>query len=146
MDDRATLKAELTRDEGKRLTSYRDSRGFWTIGIGHLLGEQQRMLTITEEECDALFQADLNEAYNVAHALAPEVFAISNYEFRDKKERVLVNMAFNLGYAGLAKFKKFLAAVEVARWDDAADEMMDSLWAKQVPARAKRLRDLLLED
>ena len=54
-------------------------------------------------------------------------------------------MSFNLGITRLLKFKKFLTALEVKNWDNAAVEMMDSRWAKQVGPRAVRLKDRVLK-
>ena len=64
-----------------------------------------------------------------ARALSPE------------RQAVLVNMAFNLGIAGLLAFKRMLAACERGEYAAAAREMLDSVWAKQVGARAVRLAE-----
>jgi len=48
-------------------------------------------------------------------------------------------MAYNLGIAGLNKFRKMWAAIDVADYATAAEEMLDSKWAKQVGVRAIRL-------
>ena len=66
-------------------------------------------------------------------------------ELDDNKQRVMVNMCFNLGYPRLSKFKKFLAAMEVHDFETAAIEMMDSKWANQVGLRAERLKKRVLE-
>lgn len=50
-------------------------------------------------------------------------------------------MCFNLGIAGLLKFKKFIAAVNDGFFELAAKEMLDSLWAKQVGNRAIELSE-----
>jgi GH24 family phage-related lysozyme (muramidase) len=42
-----------------RVSAYRDSLGYLTIGIGHLQENQLSEITITEEHCDSLFEADL---------------------------------------------------------------------------------------
>ena len=49
------------------------------------------------------------------------------------------NMAFQLGAHGLQKFEKTLQHVKARNWSGAADEMLDSLWAKQTPNRANRM-------
>ena len=46
---------------------------------------------------------------------------------------------FNLGYPRLSKFKGMKAGVDAGRWSDAADEMVDSQWYRQVTNRAERL-------
>jgi lysozyme len=139
MDCFTLLKEELTRDEGMRLTAYKDSVGLWTIGVGHLLGSTPRMTVITAAEADALLTADLQAAIARAKSLCPS-FGVG--EGRHVRDRALVNMAFNLGNR-LAGFKKFLAAVNSNDWATAGVEMMDSQWAKQVGARAVRLRKMI---
>jgi len=61
--DRKVLKAELVRDEGLKLVSYRDTVGLWTIGVGHLLGTQRRMTEITNAEAMALLEAEIGRAH-----------------------------------------------------------------------------------
>ena len=62
-------------------------------------------------------------------------------ELPEEAQQVLVNMTFNMGRPRLSQFKKFIAGVHAGDWNKAAVEMMDSRWAKQVGARAERLRD-----
>jgi lysozyme len=56
-------------------------------------------------------------------------------------QKIIANMMFNLGRPRLSKFRKFLAAIEAEDWATAADEMGDSLWARQLPKRSGRLID-----
>jgi len=57
----------------------------------------------------------------------------------DVRQEALLNMAFNLGVAGLLEFKDMLAALEVGNYQVAYDEIHDSLWIKQVGFRAARI-------
>jgi lysozyme len=133
------LKDELVRDEGLRLVSYRDSVGLWTIGVGHLLGEKQRMTEITKDEAMALLNIDMDLAeLRVVKLLGFVGFGLLG----EVRQRALVNMAFNLG-GRLAGFKKFIAAVNTRDWATAGREMADSQWAKQVGDRAVRLRQMI---
>jgi lysozyme len=52
-------------------------------------------------------------------------------------------MAFNLGVPKLIGFRNTLADMEAGRYDEAADGMLASLWAKQVGNRADRLADMM---
>ena len=52
------------------------------------------------------------------------------------RKAVLIDMAYNLGVDGLLKFKGMIAALENSAWDQAANEMLDSEWAKQTGSRA----------
>lgn len=58
------------------------------------------------------------------------------------RQRVLMNMAFNM-QGRLLGFRNFLAAAQRADWNVAAAEMLDSLWARQVGDRAKRLASMM---
>jgi lysozyme len=50
-------------------------------------------------------------------------------------------MSFQLGVDGLLGFKQTLDAVKGGRYDEAAFDMLQSRWAQQTPARAKRLAE-----
>lgn len=139
--NRRLLDTELIRDEGIRLESYKDSVGLWTIGVGHLLGTERRMTTITRDEAWALLGQDVDTALDTAHYIAPMWAAP---EWDGARGRALANMAFNLGRQRLLGFKKFGGAINAFDWPTAAKEMMDSKWSTQVGARATRLRDMIL--
>lgn len=125
-----SLRDQIIRDEGCRLRVYDDSRGIPTIGVGRNLRDKG----ISQAEADAMLDADLREYTAAVVARIPAALALD-----DARRGVLVNMAFNLGIAGLLAFTKMLAAVEAGDWDRAAVEMMDSRWATQVGERAARL-------
>ena len=57
------------------------------------------------------------------------------------RQAVLVGMAFQMGTEGLLKFKNTLAMVQAGDYEGAAKGMLQSLWARQTPARAKRMSD-----
>jgi len=52
-------------------------------------------------------------------------------------------MVFNLGPGGFGKFKKAIAAMKKEEWEEAANEMLDSRWARQVGNRAKELAAMM---
>jgi len=54
-------------------------------------------------------------------------------------QRIIANMMFNMGYPRLSKFKGMKAGVDARDWNQAADEMVDSVWYRQVTNRADRL-------
>lgn len=61
----------------------------------------------------------------------------------DPRYCVLIDMCFNLGLPRLLKFKKMFAALEEQDYDKAADEMLDSKWARQVGRRATFLAEVM---
>lgn len=118
------------RDEGIRLKPYRDSRGFLTIGVGRNLDEDG----ISFVEASLLLDNDITSAVRdcvTAFPWFPSLDAV--------RQGVLVQMAFNLGIVGLKQFTQMLAAVAKGDYVTAAAQMRQSLWAKEVGARALRL-------
>jgi lysozyme len=136
------LADRLRQHEGLRLQVYDDATGEPirpgshvvgkpTIGIGTLLCAPGG---ITHEEAEYLLANRLSVATNAVVKLVPGLSIDDPVRFD-----VLKEMAFQMGATGLSEFRKTLQAVREHRWDFAADYMLDSLWARQTPARAKAL-------
>jgi lysozyme len=140
----------LVRDEGERLKVYRCTAGKLTIGVGRNLddvgisAEESRKLGITTASCIAAgitrsqsralldsdiarCEADLDRGLPWWRTLSPV------------RQRVLLNMCFNLGLKSLLGFTNTLGMVKSGRYADAAANMLKSKWAGQVGNRAKRL-------
>ena len=138
--DAAKLKAELLYDEGLRTVAYKDTSGFWTIGIGHLLGNTQRMVSLTPAEVQALYGIDVAAAEALARQCVPAFDAMA-----DARQRALVNMAFNRGQhlvtstTILPAILKAVASGLDADWEAVSDAIVDSPWGQQVGGRAARL-------
>jgi lysozyme len=129
---------DLRRDEGLRLSAYRDTRGVWTIGYGHTGAKIGPGLTWTQAMADAALQAD------VEHTEAGLDFAVPWWRsLNDVRQDVLCEMAFNLGVYGLLKFQKMLTAVRQGAFGTGAAQMLMSDWAEQVGDRAMRLSILM---
>ena len=126
----ASLKDQLIRDEELRLKPYRDSLGKLTIGVGRNLGD----VGISVQEAGVFLANDIAAATIALESAFPWTDALD-----DVRRCALVNMAFNLGIRGLSEFKDFLGKVQTGDFENAAAAMLDSLWAKQVGARAERL-------
>jgi lysozyme len=128
------LKAELTRDEGLRLKPYRDSVGKLTLGIGRNLDD----VGISEDEAQYMLGSD------IARTVLDLDRSLPWWESLDEvRQRVILNMAFNMGVFGLLTFKNTLTMIHDGRYGDAADGMLASLWAKQVGPRALRLAQMM---
>lgn len=135
---------DLIRHEGIVLKVYLDHLGLHTCGVGHLikLGDDEFKkpvgYEITEERARELFKQDLGIAIAECEKLFPKI-----NEYPDAVQKVLVNMTFNLGRPRLSKFKNMIKAVEAHEWPQAADEMMDSRWYRQVKGRAEELVEMM---
>ena len=128
------MKKELIRDEGLRLKPYRCPAGKLTIGVGRNLEDTG----ITELEAEMLLAYDIERfGYQLDRAI-PWWRRLD-----DVRQRVLLNMAFNMGVARLMEFKNTLESVKAGKWKDAAAGMLQSRWASQVGARAGRLARMM---
>ncbi len=126
--------ADLRRDEGERLKPYRDTVGKLTIGIGRNLDD----VGISAEESAFLLANDIAKVEKQLDERLPWWRTLSI-----NRQRVLINMAFNMGIFGLLGFKNTLAFVQAGDYARAADNMLISKWAKQVKGRAVRLAELM---
>lgn len=127
------LRSELKRDEGERLRLYKCSSGKFTIGIGRNIEDNG----ISKDESDLMFANDVARVEKEART----VFMRWDM-FSDARQRAFLNMLF----MGLTRFRTFENMIDAAicgEWDRAADEALDSLWARQVGDRAKRVANML---
>jgi lysozyme len=125
---------QLRRHEGERLTPYRCTAGKLTIGVGRNLEDRG----ITAEESAYLLNNDIEREWKALKTALPWVTGLN-----DVRQRVLLDMAFNLGINGLLKFKNTLATIQRGDYERAAGMMLDSLWARQVKGRAVRLAEMM---
>jgi lysozyme len=134
------VKTELVRqlrgDEGGKACVYKDSLGFWTIGVGRLVDPSKKGAGLRPEEITFLLQNDIDDRID---ALTRSLPWFQNLD--DARKGALLNMAFQLGTDGLLEFKNTLALVRDGKYENAAAAMLESLWAKETPARAKRLSE-----
>lgn len=128
----------IKKHEACRLTPYRDSIGVLTIGWGTNIEK------ITQEEADFLL---LNRFHEAEESAAKFPWFVRLDEVR---QAVIENMIYNMGLSRFLGFKKFIAAVEAGKWEEAKKEMMYnsdgsslSPWAKQVGYRALELAEMM---
>jgi lysozyme len=133
------MTTELTRqlrgDEGEKLYGYLDTLGYQTIGVGRLI-DQRKGGGISKEE----------SAYLLANDIAAKTAELTNslpwlYLLDPVRQGALVNMAFQLGVAGLLGFRNSLELMRTGQYREAADNFLKSKWANQTPNRARRITD-----
>ena len=123
----------IKKHEGLRLKPYRCSSQKITIGYGRNLQDNG----ITLEEAETMLQHDVGTAIKDAQSLP--FFASLN----EARQAVIVDMVFNLGLPRFGMFKKMIAAIEREHWQVAANEMLNSRWARQVGKRANTLSEMM---
>lgn len=138
------LVQELRRDEGVRYTPYLDTKGNPTVGAGHNLNASPLPYgwgyPLNDEQVNELLGKDLLNVYGGLYRDLPWWDQLC-----DVRQRVMCNMAFNLGINGLMTFRNTLIAIRQGRYADAAAGMLNSLWANEVGDRAKRLAQMMID-
>jgi GH24 family phage-related lysozyme (muramidase) len=154
--NRTAMQAHIRKHEGCEYTSYDDSLGVRTVGVGFNLTRKDAKprieamgldydlvyagkLKLADAHCRALLMVDVEDAIEAASAIVGS--------FEDQPEDVqlvIVDMIFNLGAPRFAKFTKAIAALEARDYCTAAAEMRSSRWAEQVPNRARADIEIVL--
>ena len=123
--------ARLISHEGERLSAYQDSEGWWTIGIGHLI-DARKGGAIPQRISRMLFEDDTNIA---------TVRARMHFDWFDGldpvRQDVIVNLVFNMGVGGVEQFKLMIAAIQRHDLHEAAFQLANSKWGRQVHVERK---------
>jgi len=124
----------LIKHEGLKLKPYKCTAGKLTIGIGRNLQD----VGITEAEARMMLR------YDIEVARTPLLKYKWFTQLNDVRKDVVINMVFNIGLGKFLKFKKTILALQEQDYEDAAFQMTDSEWAKQVGDRAVELAAMML--
>ena len=118
--------------EGLVLKWYKDSLGKLTGGYGHLQLPGEEKLVVTQALADEWYEDD------IAAAKAAAKVQVNQLPFKTQDlEEVLVTVNFQLGTAWTKKFPRTWSYLVAAKYEQAAWESEDSLWAKQTPVRVR---------
>jgi len=134
------LREEIAADEGVKYEIYLDHLGLPTFGIGHLVLDtdpehgQEVGTPVSEDRVNECFDKDVEVVLAECEKLYPDF-----EELPEEVQLIIANMMFNMGRPRLSKFKGMKAGVDARDWNEAADQMVDSRWYKQVTNRADRL-------
>lgn len=143
----------LRIDEGLKFEIYKDTEGFYTIGIGHLITKNPSLAVaraeldklmgracngrITKEEAEKLFNQDVDAA---TRGILRNAKLKPVYDSLDAVRRcALINMVFQMGETGVAGFTNSLRMLQQKRWEEAAVNLAQSKWYRQTTNRAKRV-------
>jgi len=122
---------DIARHEGFRPRPYKDTEGFLTIGYGINLNAG-----ITQVEAMLILSYRVQVLQSKLRQRLPfwQRLTIA-------RQDVLINMAYNLGIEGLMGFKTTLRLISEGDYDEAANQMLKSKWARQVGQRAIELSE-----
>jgi lysozyme len=127
-----SLIEQLKRHEGLKLKPYKCTADKLTIGVGRNLED----VGISEEEAEMLLQNDIQRATVQIQAEFPWTEQLDEVRFS-----ALINFTFNVGIGTVSKFVNAMALLRDGSYDMAADEFLNSRWAKQVGQRAIEVTD-----
>ena len=131
-----SLIESIKKHEGYVGVVYKDSLGIDTIGYGFAIKD----LELDADVCDIILERKLK----ALHDMIKIKFKWYGYMPQEIKD-VVIEMCYQLGVGGFSKFKKTIAYLQNQQFHDASVEMLDSLWAKQTPNRAKELSNRVKE-
>lgn len=123
----------LILHEGLKLKPYTDTVGKLTIGVGHNLTDKG----LSQAQVMGILTDDVNETIAFLSKNVPVFMKLD-----DVRQRALADMAFNL-MGKLLDFKRMIAALEAKDWNKAADELLNSDFARQTGQRAKDLAAMI---
>ena len=135
------VKERIKTHEGFVNYVYKDTLGKRTVGYGHLCTDDENW---EDGKCydnsylNDVFEIDFMEATKQAEEL------IGNLVLENKANEIILEMVFQLGKTGVSKFKKMWEALSGQDYNKAADEMLDSKWAKQTKNRPESLAKIML--
>ena len=113
---------------------YDDSLGIPTIGYGFAIKD----LILDEDIAEDILIRKLEKLKRNANARFKWL-----EDMPQEVQAVVLNMCYQLGVTGVSKFRKAISALQEGDWQEAADEMLDSLWARQTPDRATELSNIV---
>tara|TARA_Y100001951_G_scaffold96890_1_gene96104 strand:- start:3077 stop:3499 length:423 start_codon:yes stop_codon:yes gene_type:complete len=134
MMNRDRLIDQLRLHEGVEKTVYDDSEGIPTIGVGRNLRDRG----LSDDEIDYLLSNDIDIVVRELDNVMPWW-----KDLDEVRQRVLCDLVFNLGMPRFSGFKKSISYMKQQMWDQAANELLDSKWARQVGRRAERLSEMM---
>ena len=128
------LLESIKKHEGFVEHVYQDSLGIDTIGYGFAIKD----LILDEDIAEDILMRKLEKLKRNANSRFQWL-----EDMPQEVQAVVLNMCYQLGVTGVSKFRKAISALQERDWSEAADEMLDRLWARQTPNRAKELSDIV---
>ena len=137
------LAEKIMKSEGFRHKIYIDTRGFPTIGYGHLITKKDNFIegvSYPEKELREIFYKDLEKAKKGAQELIGHIQNIDPVA-----EEIIIEMVYQLGKSGVKNFIKMLLALEELNYHEAHIQMLNSKWHSQTKSRCENLAKKMKE-
>ena len=137
------LKKRIKLNEGFSPKPYKDQLGYLTIGYGHLILSNEKILLkkkIHKKELEEIFEKDFKKALSNFNN------TFKSFTLDKKEAELLIEMIFQLGIKGCLKFKNLIKNMKKGNKHLVCLDMMDSLWYKQTPNRVRNLIKIFLNN
>ena len=129
----------VKKHEGFRNSVYNDTLGKRTVGFGHLCVEDhwEDNKAYDKKYLEDILEKDLQYAINQGESMCQDL------KISDDAKFLIIEMIFQLGSAGVQKFRKMWDALkeDPPNYFEAHVQMLDSRWAKQTPNRAGEMAE-----
>jgi lysozyme len=144
-----SLIEQIKSDEGFKRRHYMCSENHCTIGYGYNLESNALDIPagtiaifkrdgITQGEAHDILIKMLQKCQHDLFKALPWVEGLSQ-----ARQDALVNMVYQMGIAGVMKFKNSLRLIEQGKYGQAGVALMLSRWARQTPNRAARISKMI---
>jgi len=138
----AEIKKMIMQHEGVRTKPYKDTKGLWTVGVGHLIGDGKTLpdawnREFSMDEVMAIFDEDYKH-----HRQAAESIPGFN-KLGSGGQGALTDLTFNMGPSWYKKWPTFQKQLSSGDIEGAASNLEGSAWYKQVGRRAPTVVSLL---
>jgi lysozyme len=140
---------QIKSDEGFKRKAYQCSEDHCTIGYGYNLDANP--LALTQNNVTTLKRDGIAEAG--AYKLLISVLEICQADLfkalpwvaglSQRRQDALINMTYQMGIAGVLKFKNTLKLIERGKFGQAEEAVLLSKWAKQTSSRARRISKMI---
>ena len=127
----------ITKEEGARNKAYKDSKGLWTIGVGHLIkADEQHLLTatLTDQQVEDLLKSDLKWCSEAVESSVKVPLSQNQFD-------ALYSLCFNIGGTNFAK-STVVKKINENDLKGAADAIL--MWNKPAVLQKRRERERAL--
>jgi GH24 family phage-related lysozyme (muramidase) len=156
------IKKMIMQHEGKVNFPYKDSKGLWTIGVGHLINghgktlppeyaaykdnggpndkKNNRTPAMTDEQINELFEKDYVKHKEIA--MKTPGWNLAN----ENGQSAMIDLSYNMGeWFNTKEWRNSNAvkALKAGNFESAADHLKDSLWYQQVKGRAVKIVNMM---
>jgi lysozyme len=138
----ADTKKMIMRHEGVKTAPYKDSRGLWTVGVGHLIGDGRTLppdwnREFSMQEVMALFDKDFEVHKKAA-------MQIPNFDkLNPKGQGAMIDLTYNMGASWWHRWPQFTKFMQSFNIEGAVQSLTSSAWFTQVGNRAREVVGLL---